>query len=120
MNNNKMLLASALLNASIYSLFLLFSLPHYEQWVGFIINSLMIGIMWSRYGPSLTAQRLLSGEILPSLFYTIWLLLYPQDHLLYTLPLFVSFIGKVYLLTSYPSKLEVDAVEELILLESKI
>ena len=57
-----MLLASALLNASIYSLFLLFSLPHYEQWVGFIINSLMIDIMWSRYGSALTAQLLLSGR----------------------------------------------------------
>ncbi len=72
---------------------------------------IMITIIVTRFGTKIAKERLLSGEILPSLFYIIWLYFYPKQDFIYTLPLFVSFVGKIYLLTSHPSKLQVDAVE---------
>lgn len=50
--------------------------------------------------------------------YLLWLVLYPQDEHLYRLPLLLSCIGKVYLLFTTPEGLWIDAVENLIMLQS--
>ena len=116
----KMLLSATLFVLSAYFLFFFFSIPYFEQILGLTLNLLMILIILFRFGFNIAKKRLLSGEILPSIFYITWLFLYPHPEFIYTLPLAISFVGKIYLLTSHPSKLEVDAVEDLILLESKV
>ena len=115
-----MLLTASLFVLSIYFLFFFLSIPCFEQIIGFTLNLLMIIIIIFRFGFNIAKKRLLAGEILPSMFYISWLFFYPHPEFIYTLPLIISFVGKIYLLTSHPSKLEVDAVEDLILLESKI
>jgi hypothetical protein len=74
------------------------------------MNAIMMGIVWIRMGPKMLGRRLLTGEILPSLFYILWLFVHPKPEALYLLPLFVSFVGKSYLLLCPPNNLDVPAV----------
>lgn len=110
---------SSLLQVSCYILFNYFSRPHYFLLVALGLNVVVLGKILSGFGLKYTLTRLGRGEILPLTLYMAWLVLYYQDEHLYRIPIILSCIGKTYLLFSVPEDLWIDAVENLIILQSQ-
>lgn len=67
------------INVCIYLLFWYTRNEYYAEWVGGVLNIVMISILYCRFGRKLVERRLLSSEVLPSMFYLLWLFLYPRQ-----------------------------------------
>ena len=70
-----------------------------------LINLLMLFRIFVSFGLKYTVYRLSRGEIFPLLLYLAWLLAFPRQEPLYTLPVLLSNIGKCYLLLTPPAHL---------------
>ena len=85
-----------------------------------LVNTVMLTIIFVRFGFKYAVTRLMCGEILSLYLYWLWFCVFPQSELLYVIPMMLSIIGKTYLMVTPAMSLEVDAVENLILMQSKI
>lgn len=99
---------------------LVFKLSYYEFVVASIVNSSMLLIIICRFGAKYAMIRLMCGEIMPLYLYMVWLYAFPQPEYIYIIPLFLSSLGKTYLMCTSPSSLDIDAVESLIKMQAKV
>lgn len=112
------LILSTLFQIGLYAILCFNNLPQYLLMLGFLFNTILLLRIFVGFGLKYTLSRFAHGEILPLYLYLCWLYLYPQDEHLYQIPIILSCTGKVYLLFTNPEGLWIDAVENLIVLQS--
>ena len=112
------LIISTLLVLGIYGTLCYNKIPVYFLLLGLAFNTILLIRIFVGFGMKYTVTRFMRGEILPLYLYLLWLYLYPQEEHLYKIPIILSCIGKIYLLCSNPEGLWIDAVENLIMLQS--
>ncbi len=113
------LMISSLLQVGCYIILNYYSLSNYFLLIALALNIVVLIKILSGFGLKYTLIRLGRGEILPLTLYMAWLIVYNQDEHLYRIPIILSCIGKTYLLFSVPEDLWIDAVENLIVLQSQ-
>lgn len=112
------LILSALFLLALYALLCYNNLAQWTLVLGLIFNCVLLIRIFLGFGLKYTMSRLARGEMLPMFLYLLWLALYPQDEHVYKIPILLSGIGKIYLLFTTPEALWIDAVENLIMLQS--
>lgn len=103
----------------LYSILYCYGLAQVYILVGALLNLAMILKIFIEFGFKYLTQRLCRGEITPFFCYLCWITWFWQPEHLFILPIFMSCIGKTYLLITPTSQTFLDPIQNLILLQSQ-